>query len=51
MKLVKFTRPVENYAKNDIAQFEDKVADALVEQDYAIEAEMEDTIPKVKKTK
>jgi hypothetical protein len=43
MKCVKFNKPVEQYRIDDIASFENKIADALVEQDFGIEVKLEDT--------
>ena len=51
MKILKFIKPLENYALDDVASFEDKIADKVVEAGYATEVTLESTKISTKDTK
>lgn len=41
MKIVQFIKPLEMYALDDVAAFDDRTADKLVEKGFALEVEPE----------
>jgi len=43
MKCVKFIKPLDGYRKEDIASFEDVVADRVIAAGYGEEIALEDT--------
>lgn len=43
MKIVKFGKKMENYRIEDVASFEDKMADEIVKQGFAEEVTLEST--------
>jgi len=48
-KCLRFIKPLENYALNDTASFDDKLAAKIIEKGFAKEVPIEST--KLKKTK
>lgn len=48
-KIIKFNTALENYAVNDVASFDDKIAAKIIEKGYGEEISLEST--KIKKDK
>lgn len=43
MKIIRFVQPMESYTIDDVASFDDKLADKIVEKGYATEITLEET--------
>ncbi len=44
MKVVKFTKPLDGYREEDVASFEDAVADRVIAAGYGAEIQLADTV-------
>lgn len=51
MKSLKFVAPMPPYVVDDVASFDDKIADKIIEKGYAQEIALEDTRLETKKEK
>lgn len=43
MKIVKFTKPLDQYRVDDAGSFEDKIAERVIAAGYGLEIQLEDT--------